>query len=532
MTPPAAVGRGRRRAGRGRRQLARDVRRPAARRARRGGARRTTPTCASPRRASSRPRRYVSCAGVAALAAGQPRRARRRQDERRLARVCRASASSRAGSSTSGAACAPRRAASELPVRIARSTPSTRGSRSPRWSPRAGSSRSRRGCRRRRRAAMLTRVRAARLASRATACASASATNTTSRWRRRTSKPSATRSRSLDLAYQQRAARARDAGRALSGGGGRRSPAQLPRWPGDGSGRAALRAARAPARRRRRRAPRRRGVLPHRGGQGRAAAAHLARRELHVASRATCSCCKSATTRCSSIGAGLLQPIFLGGALQAQVEVAHRRAEGGDRRVRQRRRSARSAKSRARCRRGSPPGARGRSCARAVRENERALELANVRYRVGSGDLRAVQQQQLALYSAQVALLRVQSERLVQRVNLHLALGGSFEIPSDGRPRPPSCHRSELVRVHRTVQRKNDDNHQRPVELRARRRVGHSRRCNTRWVPRIGRLLRLTLTCWCPTPEQRSAISSATRTRGGYRTTSAGPRRSSLRRRS
>jgi len=65
--------------------------------------------------------------------------------------------------------------------------------------------------------------------------------------------------------------------------------------------------------------------------------------------------------------------------------------------------------------------------ASAVRENARAYELAGVRYRVGSGDLRGVQQQQLALYSAQVALLRVQAERLVQRVNLHLALGGSFE---------------------------------------------------------------------------------------------------------
>jgi len=52
--------------------------------------------------------------------------------------------------------------------------------------------------------------------------------------------------------------------------------------------------------------------------------------------------------------------------------------------------------------------------------------LANVRYRVGSGDLRAVQQQQLAVYVARTALLRVQSEQLVQRVNLHLALGGGW----------------------------------------------------------------------------------------------------------
>ena len=69
--------------------------------------------------------------------------------------------------------------------------------------------------------------------------------------------------------------------------------------------------------------------------------------------------------------------------------------------------------------------------ARAVAENERALELANVRYRVGSGDLRAVQQQQLALSSARTALLRVRSEQLVQRVNLHLALGGGWALEAD-----------------------------------------------------------------------------------------------------
>jgi outer membrane protein TolC len=69
--------------------------------------------------------------------------------------------------------------------------------------------------------------------------------------------------------------------------------------------------------------------------------------------------------------------------------------------------------------------------AQAVAENERALKLANVRYRVGSGDLRAVQQQQLAVYGARTALLRVQSEQLVQRVNLHLALGGGFAEPSE-----------------------------------------------------------------------------------------------------
>jgi outer membrane protein TolC len=63
---------------------------------------------------------------------------------------------------------------------------------------------------------------------------------------------------------------------------------------------------------------------------------------------------------------------------------------------------------------------------RAVTENNRALGLAETRYRVGSDDLRAVEQQQLKLFSAKSALLRVQSEQLVQRINLHLALGGNF----------------------------------------------------------------------------------------------------------
>lgn len=127
-----------------------------------------------------------------------------------------------------------------------------------------------------------------------------------------------------------------------------------------------------------------------------------------------------------SAGASLLQPIFLGGLLQAQVDArtAEQQAAIADYgkvgvRVFGEVEGALSA--------GFTAAQREEILTRAVRENERALALANIRYRVGTIDLTAVQQQQLALYSAQVALLRMQSERLVQRVNLHLALGGSFE---------------------------------------------------------------------------------------------------------
>jgi multidrug efflux system outer membrane protein len=66
---------------------------------------------------------------------------------------------------------------------------------------------------------------------------------------------------------------------------------------------------------------------------------------------------------------------------------------------------------------------------RAVTANDRALGFARVRFDVGSGDQRAVQTQLLALHAARTSLVHVQAERLVQRVNLHLALGGSFDLP-------------------------------------------------------------------------------------------------------
>ena len=130
------------------------------------------------------------------------------------------------------------------------------------------------------------------------------------------------------------------------------------------------------------------------------------------------------------LGASLLAPIFTGGALQSQVEIrtAEQKAAIADYgRVGARAfgevENALSS--------GFSLDGRDATLRRVVAENERALELANVRYRVGSGDLRAVQQQQLALYGARTALLRVQAEQLVQRVNLYLALGGGWsETPA------------------------------------------------------------------------------------------------------
>ncbi|MCC7487340.1 MAG: efflux transporter outer membrane subunit [Burkholderiales bacterium] len=148
---------------------------------------------------------------------------------------------------------------------------------------------------------------------------------------------------------------------------------------------------------------------------------------------------KSVSNPIWGIGATLLAPLFTGGALQSQVEI--RTAEQKLALADYGRIGARAF--------GEVENAlsaeftlagRVALLSQALRENERALEYAETRYRVGSGDLRAVQERQLAVYAARTALLRVQAESLVQRVNLYLALGGGFESapPRDapGAPRP------------------------------------------------------------------------------------------------
>jgi NodT family efflux transporter outer membrane factor (OMF) lipoprotein len=126
-----------------------------------------------------------------------------------------------------------------------------------------------------------------------------------------------------------------------------------------------------------------------------------------------------------SIGGKAFVPLFTGGSLKAQVEV--RTAE-------QKQAIAQYVQTALKAF-GDVENAlsgefaleqRETILAAAVIDAERALRLAETRYRVGSYDLRFVQQQQLAYYVSRMNLLRVQSERRVQRVNLHLALGGDF----------------------------------------------------------------------------------------------------------
>lgn len=133
-----------------------------------------------------------------------------------------------------------------------------------------------------------------------------------------------------------------------------------------------------------------------------------------------------------SAGASLLAPIYRGGALQAQVEI--RSAEQKQALAEYARAGLRAfsdvenaLSSEATLR------AREQILAQAVADNARALDFARQRYRIGAVDLRAVLQQQLAMFAAQATLLRVQSEARVQRVNLYLALGGDFAGGNEAR---------------------------------------------------------------------------------------------------
>ena len=66
----------------------------------------------------------------------------------------------------------------------------------------------------------------------------------------------------------------------------------------------------------------------------------------------------------------------------------------------------------------------------ALADQQRALDLEQQAYRVGRTDLRSVELQRQQVETARIACTRAQGEQLSQRVNLHLALGGSFAAPA------------------------------------------------------------------------------------------------------
>jgi multidrug efflux system outer membrane protein len=129
-----------------------------------------------------------------------------------------------------------------------------------------------------------------------------------------------------------------------------------------------------------------------------------------------------------SAGANLLMPLFRGGALKTQVEirtVEQQQALAGYASVGLR------AFAEVESALTSEIVAREREVIlnQTMADNQRAFEIVRTQFDVGKTDLRFVSQRQLALNATRSALIRMQAEQRVQRVNLHLALGGNFAPP-------------------------------------------------------------------------------------------------------
>jgi outer membrane protein TolC len=127
-----------------------------------------------------------------------------------------------------------------------------------------------------------------------------------------------------------------------------------------------------------------------------------------------------------NLSAGLFAPLYTGGALEAQLDIATADQEAA---------IASYGKTVLKALEEVEAGLtdetllqnRETFLAASVDNNREAYELAKVQYDVGQIDLLSVLQMQTRWIGARVGLLRVKNERLAERINLHLALGGSFE---------------------------------------------------------------------------------------------------------
>jgi NodT family efflux transporter outer membrane factor (OMF) lipoprotein len=130
-----------------------------------------------------------------------------------------------------------------------------------------------------------------------------------------------------------------------------------------------------------------------------------------------------------SVGANLLAPIYQGGQLQAEVEISTAQQKqalseyaAAGLRAFQEVETALSNEEVLRQREAQ--------LLAVVRDLEQATEVAELRYNAGKLSLLDLTQVKQQFYTARRDLLQVQVERLRQRVNLHLSLGGSFESAS------------------------------------------------------------------------------------------------------
>jgi NodT family efflux transporter outer membrane factor (OMF) lipoprotein len=126
-----------------------------------------------------------------------------------------------------------------------------------------------------------------------------------------------------------------------------------------------------------------------------------------------------------SAGLNFLGPIFQGGALKAQVEIATAEQEAALASYGQQALTAFSEVENALDNEGLL-WQREELLQMVVEDNRQALELAQLQYQNGAIELLNLLQLQNRLINAQISLINMRNARLTERINLHLALGGDF----------------------------------------------------------------------------------------------------------
>ncbi len=130
-----------------------------------------------------------------------------------------------------------------------------------------------------------------------------------------------------------------------------------------------------------------------------------------------------------NIAAGLVQPIFQGGRLRANLSQSHARADLSLAAYVQALLVAFNEVEQA-LTAEALLAERERHVAEATRQSRAAYRLAQREYEAGLTDYIAVLETQRSAIAASSELITVQRERLDARINLHLALGGGFDIES------------------------------------------------------------------------------------------------------
>ena len=127
-----------------------------------------------------------------------------------------------------------------------------------------------------------------------------------------------------------------------------------------------------------------------------------------------------------NVGANFVAPIYTGGALEAQVDIATSDQETALAAYGQ---TALIAFSEVETALSNEQliAEREKYLKDVVNQYTKALKVSKKQYEVGRTDLLSVLIVQARLIGAESALISIRDDRLANRVNLHLALGGSFE---------------------------------------------------------------------------------------------------------